>query len=255
MKATDQPIEATTQSTTGAPATDRADDPVYPPSALARDEPLGTAEPSPVPGSSHAPGTPPRYRIAIPIYRIAAVLSMNRAPPSPYPPPTKIIDALGKVSVAWIQYKRARKADKDQAAADYAAAYAEASRVTLSVWLSESQQAYVAIGVDGEVYASRPAHWPSVIWPEAVEIWAQVEGLYAIVARYLDDEAKIFLNFELARIQGELLTYVDMDTSLADVAAATARTRSRVESALANLLLGATTRATFRYLRGMVRAS
>lgn len=245
---TTQPIDPSSQENAATTTTDAA-----PPDDKPADR-LNEAV-HPIEGSEQ-PVSPTDESQAAKFIAGIAALPLGQAPPTyAYgPPPDDTVAALDIASYLWVQYKKARGKAKEDAFAQFTAASKRADQVAPSYWFSETEQAYVAVDFTGQPTNSPPAHWPPVMWLVAVEIWTQVDGLYSIAARYLDPDARFYLNYELARIQGELLTLLDQtSTPGVTVAEPLTRARARLESARADLQMAATNKATYRYLVGMVR--
>lgn len=151
----------------------------------------------------------------------------------------------------WLS-KHAEGPARAEAAERYDRLYPAVVRNTLAFYASETRHAWAAIGLDGNVTTSAPSVWPPSMWPDAKDIWTTAENLYALAKQFLEPEGVFYLRLELAAIQGDLLTLIDSEPEAEQVAASVALSRRRIDTARSNFRVGALTRATSRYLQGML---
>jgi hypothetical protein len=166
--------------------------------------------------------------------------------------PSHVIQLVHDVSKDWFLAKSAKGSAQAEAAARYNDRYPLVVRNTLAFYASETTHAWAAIGLDGTVTTSAPSVWPKTLWPNAKDVWTGAENLYALAKRFLDAEGVFYVCLELAAIQGDLLTLVDRNPTAQQAETAVDQTRKRIETARSNFRVGALTRATSRYLQGML---
>jgi hypothetical protein len=161
---------------------------------------------------------------------------------------------VSEVSRDWFRSKTLKGREAADAAGRYNKAYPEVIRRTIAFYPSETKYAWAAITSAGTVTTSAPSAWPLTMWPDGKDIWLNAENLYALAKQFLDHEGAFYLNVELAAIQGDLLTLTDRTPSKEEAVAAFKLSRKRIDTAQSNFRIGALTRATWRYLEGMVIA-
>src|SRR5262245_13044678 len=161
---------------------------------------------------------------------------------------------VSEVSRDWVRSKTQGGREATEAGARYSKTYPEVIRRTIAFYASETTHAWAAITADGTVTTSAPATWPTEMWPDGKDIWLTAESLYALAKQFLDHEGAFFLQIELAAIQGDLLTLMDGKPTEQQARSAFALSRKRIETARSNFRIGALTRATSRYLEGIVIA-
>jgi hypothetical protein len=167
---------------------------------------------------------------------------------------SQAIQLVYVVSRDWFRSKTLTGRDATAAAARYNRSYPEVVRRTIAFYPSESRHAWAAITIDGTVTTSAPSTWPPEIWPDGKDTWLTAENLYALAKQFLDHEGALYLQIELAAIQGDVLTLLDSEPDEHRAKAALALSRKRIEMAQSNFRIGALTRATSRYLEGMAIA-
>jgi len=163
----------------------------------------------------------------------------------------RVIQLVYDVSRDW-HLSKAEGPEREAAASRYDASYANVVRDTIAFYPCESSHAWAAITIDGTVTTSAPSVWPPALWPDGKDVWLTAENLYALAKRFLDDEGAFYLRVELAAIQGDLLTLIDRDLDSQAASSALESSRKRIETAKANCRIGALSRATSRYLQGML---
>ena len=166
--------------------------------------------------------------------------------------PGRVIQLVHDVSKDWYLSKTAEGEAQAAAAARYAERYPVVVRNTLAFYASETKHAWAAIGLDGTVTTSAPSVWPAALWPDAKDVWTKAENLYALAKQFLDHEGVFYVCLELAAIQGDLLTLVDSNSTPEQATTAVDLSRKRIDTARSNFRVGALTRATSRYLQGML---
>jgi hypothetical protein len=166
--------------------------------------------------------------------------------------PGRVIQLVHDVSKDWYLSKTAEGDAQAAAAARYAERYPVVVRNTLAFYASETKHAWAAIGLDGTVTTSAPSVWPVALWPDAKDVWTKAENLYALAKQFLDHEGVFYVCLELAAIQGDLLTLIDSNSTPEQATTAVDLSRKRIDAARSNFRVGALTRATSRYLQGML---
>ena len=166
--------------------------------------------------------------------------------------PSQVIQLVHDVSKDWYLSKTAEGEAQAAAAARYAERYPIVVRNTLAFYASETKHAWAAVGLDGTVTTSAPSVWPPALWPDAKDVWTKAENLYALAKQFLDHEGVFYVCLELAAIQGDLLTLVDSGSTPEQATTAIDLSRKRIDAANSNFRVGALTRATSRYLQGML---
>lgn len=168
---------------------------------------------------------------------------------------SETITLISVVSNDWFVSKTSKDpAARSEAAARYRESYPEVIKKTIAFYPSETKYAWAAITTAGSVTTSAPSTWPPEMWPDGKDIWLTAENLYALAKQFLDGEGASYLNIELAAIQGDLLTLTDTTPDRKQAQTGIALSRKRITTAQSNFRIGALTRATSRYLEGMLIA-
>ena len=165
---------------------------------------------------------------------------------------SRVIQLVYDVSRDWYLSKTAEGPQRAEATERYNQNYPTVVRNTLAFYASETRHAWAAITVDRNVTTSAPSTWPEATWPDAKDVWTSAENLYALARQFLDHDGVFYICIELAAIQGDLLTLIDSDPTAAKAKTAVAFSRQRIDTARSNFRVGALTRATSRYLEGML---
>ena len=167
--------------------------------------------------------------------------------------PGRVIQLVHDVSKDWYLSKTAEGEAQAAAAARYAERYPVVVRNTLAFY-AERDEARLGSDRAGRHRRrpSAPSVWPAALWPDAKDVWTKAENLYALAKQFLDHEGVFYVCLELAAIQGDVLTLVDSNSTPEQATTAVALSRKRIDTARSNFRVGALTRATSRYLQGML---
>ena len=166
--------------------------------------------------------------------------------------PGRMIQLVHEVSRDFVVSKTGEGQTAADASARYDRNYPLVVRNTLAFYASETTHAWSAIGLDGTVTTSAPSVWPPGTWPDAKDVWTKAENLYALAKQFLDHEGIFYVCLELSAIQGDLLTLVDSKPTPEQATTAVLLSQKRIDAARSNFRVGALTRATSRYLQGML---